>query len=34
MYDVTCGIFSLLYQQVMDDISMKNLHGMTYYKPI
>ena len=33
-YDVTCGIFSLIYRKMMDDIGMKNLHGRSYYKTI
>ena len=33
-YEISCGIFYEVYQQIMHDIGMKNLHGTTYYKKI
>lgn len=33
-YEQTCGIFSLIYQDIMRDLHIVDLHGKTYYKPL
>ncbi|AYV82467.1 MAG: hypothetical protein Hyperionvirus1_46 [Hyperionvirus sp.] len=31
-YDKTCGVFAVIYKNVMRDVGMRNLHGVSYYK--
>jgi hypothetical protein len=31
-YDTFCDVFYYVYKQLMDDMGMTNLHGMSYWK--
>jgi hypothetical protein len=33
-YDALCNVFSLIYKDIMNELQMVNLHGITYYLPI